>query len=135
MFWTWLYFFISFTAAFRQQSFGIRGKLICGHSSAEGITVKLYNDKAIGFNNQLAETRTDGDGNYELTAATDSIFSMEPYLKIYTNCNRGFNPCKREIKLEIPSDYVTRTSTIQQWFDGGIINLQFKFDDEERKCF
>lgn len=44
-------------------------------------------------------------------------------------------PCKREIKLEIPSDYVTRTSTIQQWFDGGIINLQFKFDDEERKCF
>uniref|UniRef100_A0A0M3IF07 Uncharacterized protein n=1 Tax=Ascaris lumbricoides TaxID=6252 RepID=A0A0M3IF07_ASCLU len=63
------------------------------------------------------------------------ITKLDAQLKIYTRCNGGLNPCKREITLGIPKSYVTRNSTPEQLFNGGILQLQFEFKNEGHKCF
>lgn len=49
-------------------------------------------------------------------------------------CKLWFQPCKREITFGIPSDYVTRSEKVKTYFNGGSLNLQFKFKDESRSC-
>uniref|UniRef100_A0A914MGL4 Uncharacterized protein n=1 Tax=Meloidogyne incognita TaxID=6306 RepID=A0A914MGL4_MELIC len=124
---------ISISEAFRQQSVGIRGRLMCGDKPDSGTKVKLWNKK-IGRDDQLADARTDANGNYVLQGGKGALLSMDVHFKIYTDCNRGILPCQRKIDLTIPSDYVTRTSDVQKWFDGGVLNMEFKFPDESTSC-
>ncbi|KAL7078406.1 hypothetical protein ACQ4LE_001992 [Meloidogyne hapla] len=125
--------FISLSEAFRQQSVGIRGRLMCGDKPDAGTKVKLWNKK-IGRDDQLADANTDANGNYVLQGGKGALLSMDIHFKIYTNCNRGILPCQRKIDLVIPSEYVTRTSDVQKWFDGGVLNMEFKFPDESTSC-
>lgn len=43
-------------------------------------------------------------------------------------------PCSREITLGIPDEYVSRADSPNELFDGGVLQLQFKFDGEDHKC-
>uniref|UniRef100_A0A915M7I6 Transthyretin-like protein n=1 Tax=Meloidogyne javanica TaxID=6303 RepID=A0A915M7I6_MELJA len=133
---------ISLSEAFRQQSVGIRGRLMCGDKPDSGTKVKLWSKK-FGRDDQLADARTDANGNYVLQGGKGALLSMDVHFKInkyklffpvYTDCNRGILPCQRKIDLTVPSDYVTRTSDVQKWFDGGVLNMEFKFPDESTSC-
>uniref|UniRef100_A0A8R1TKV9 Transthyretin-like family protein n=1 Tax=Onchocerca volvulus TaxID=6282 RepID=A0A8R1TKV9_ONCVO len=119
---------------FRQQSVGVRGRLMCGNQSLSNTQIKLWNKNKIGTDDQLAAMKTKADGSYELQGGVGSIFGMDVVLKIYHDCDDGIKPCQRKVVLGIPSDYVTRSSNVKQWFDAGVLNMQFKFPDEERSC-
>uniref|UniRef100_A0A1I7ZPK6 Transthyretin-like family protein n=1 Tax=Steinernema glaseri TaxID=37863 RepID=A0A1I7ZPK6_9BILA len=120
--------------AWRQQTVGIRGKLMCGDQSLKDTTVKLWNKNHLGTDDQLADMKTDSEGNYQLEGGVGAVFAMDVHFKIYHDCDDGITPCQRKVNLKIPSEFVTRTSGVEKWFDGGVMNMQFKFPDEERSC-
>ncbi|KAI1713263.1 transthyretin-like family domain-containing protein [Ditylenchus destructor] len=120
--------------AFRQQSVGIRGRLMCGDKPLSGAKVKLWNKNRLGRDDQLADSKTDAMGNFNLDGGIGSIFGMNVRFKIYHDCDRGVLPCQRKVNLGIPSVYVTRSSTVTKWFDAGVLNMQFKFPDEATSC-
>ncbi|VDM14190.1 unnamed protein product [Wuchereria bancrofti] len=120
--------------SFRQQSVGIRGRLLCGNQSLPNTQIKLWNKNKIGTDDQLAATKTKADGSYELKGGIGSIFGMDVVLTIYHDCDDGIMPCKRKVALRIPSQYVTRSDDVRQWFNAGDLNMEFKFPDEGRSC-
>ncbi|CAG9539650.1 unnamed protein product [Cercopithifilaria johnstoni] len=119
---------------FRQQSVGVRGRLLCGNESLPNTQVKLWDKNTIGMDDQLAAMKTNADGSYELKGGIGSIFGMNVVLKIYHDCDDGIKPCQRKVVLGIPDSYVTRSSNVEQWFNAGELNMQFKFPNEERSC-
>ena len=119
---------------FRQQSVGVRGRLMCGDKPLASTKVKLWNKNRIGRDDQLADALTDANGNFVLDGGVGSIFSMNVHFKIYHDCDRGILPCQRKVNLGIPSEYVSRSSNVQKWFDAGVLNMQFKFPDESTSC-
>ncbi|EFO17596.1 hypothetical protein LOAG_10901 [Loa loa] len=122
------------TFGFRQQSIGVRGRLVCGNQSLSNTQVKLWNKNKIGTDDQLAAMKTNADGSYELKGGIGSIFGMDVVLKIYHDCDDGVMPCQRKVVLNIPDHYVTRSSDVKKWFNAGIMNMEFKFPNEERSC-
>ncbi|KHN86196.1 Transthyretin-like protein 46 [Toxocara canis] len=126
---------IAACSAFRQQSVGVKGRLLCGDRPIENELVKLINHNTIGSDDQLATAKTDKDGFYTIQGGLGEILSMDVKFKIFTNCNDGIKPCKREITLGIPGKFVTRSDKVQEYFNGGELNLQFHFKDESRSCF
>ncbi|KHN86189.1 Transthyretin-like protein 46 [Toxocara canis] len=126
------------SSALLDQSVAIRGQLLCGEQPSQGDTVKLINHNTITFNNELASGTTDNQGYYHLTgdlSILKQVLTMDARLKIITKCNTALlNPCSREISLGIPDSYVSRSSAPSQTFNGGVLQLQFKFGDEDHKC-
>ncbi|KAH7709199.1 Transthyretin-like family protein [Aphelenchoides avenae] len=145
------------TLAFRQQSVGIRGRLMCGDKPLANTQVKLWNKNKIGdkyiellnasvyFNawecetnsgtdDQLAAAKTDAQGNFQLNGGVGSVFGMDVHFKVYHDCDDGITPCQRKVDLKVPDQYVTRSENVQKWFDAGVMNMEFKFPDEERSC-
>ncbi|KAL3089674.1 hypothetical protein niasHT_020453 [Heterodera trifolii] len=120
--------------AFRQQTVAVRGRLMCGDKPLTDTKVKLWNKNKIGRDDQLADVKTDAQGNFALDGGVGSIFGMNVHLKIYHDCDRGILPCQRKVNLGIPGEYVTRTSTVQRWLDAGTMNMQLKFHDESTSC-
>ncbi|VDD94393.1 unnamed protein product [Enterobius vermicularis] len=120
--------------AFRQQSVGVYGQLLCGNKTLPNTQIKLWNKNTLGTDDQLAAMKTDQDGKFRLEGGVGSIFGMDVLLKIYHDCDDGIKPCQRKVVLGIPSSYVTRSSSVKEYFNAGILNMQFKFPDEERSC-
>jgi len=119
--------------AFRQQSVGVRGRLMCGTQPLNNTQIKIWN-KNVGRDDQLAAVKTDSNGNYEITGGVGNILKMDVHFKIYHDCNDGITPCQRKVNLRIPDEYVSRNEKVQKWFEGGTMNMEFKFPDEERSC-
>ena len=120
--------------AFRQQSVGIRGRLLCGDKPLADTQVKIWNKNKLGSDDQLAAVKTDAQGNYELSGGVGGILGMNVHFKVYHDCDDGVKPCQRKVDLKIPDQYVTRTSEVQKWFEAGTMNMEFSFPDEERSC-
>ncbi|KAE9551903.1 hypothetical protein FO519_004894 [Halicephalobus sp. NKZ332] len=125
--------FLSSVDSFNQQSVGARGRLMCGSTPAANTNVKLWNKNTLRPDDQLASVQTDSQGNFQISGGEGSIFSMDVHLKIYTSCGRWL-PCDRKLDFTIPSQYVTRTSSVQNWFDLGTINLELKTKNEDTSC-
>uniref|UniRef100_A0A914LS48 Uncharacterized protein n=1 Tax=Meloidogyne incognita TaxID=6306 RepID=A0A914LS48_MELIC len=119
--------------AFRQQTVGVRGRLMCGNQPLKDTQIKLWN-KHIGSDNQLAAVKTDKNGNFEMQGGVGQITKMDVHFKIYHDCNDGIKPCQRKIDLGVPDEYITRSDRVQKWFEAGTMNMEFKFPDEERSC-
>ncbi|CAD5234710.1 unnamed protein product [Bursaphelenchus xylophilus] len=126
--------YMALVEAFRQQSVGIKGKLLCGKVPLKDTQVKLWNKNKLGTDDQLAAGKTDAQGNFELQGGVGSMFGMNVHFKVYHDCDDGAVPCQRKVNLGIPDQYVTRTEKVDKWFDAGTINMEFKFPDEERSC-
>ncbi|KAI6209554.1 Transthyretin-like family protein [Aphelenchoides besseyi] len=119
--------------AFRQQSVGVRGRLMCGSQPSSNTKVKLWNKNKIGTDDQLADTMTDNYGNFVIFGGVGSIFSMNVHLKIYHDCARRL-PCQRKIDLGIPEKYISRSQNVENYFEAGTLNLEFIFPQEESSC-
>uniref|UniRef100_A0A0K0ER75 Transthyretin-like family protein n=1 Tax=Strongyloides stercoralis TaxID=6248 RepID=A0A0K0ER75_STRER len=118
----------------RQQTVRVVGKLICGDKPLENEKVKLWNKNTLGTDDQLASVKTNSSGYYEIQGGIGSMFTMDVKLKFYTDCNDGIKPCQRKIVLGIPNKYISKSDNEIKTFDGGVINLEFKFPDESRDC-
>jgi len=119
--------------AFRQQSVGIRGRLMCGNQPLANTQIKLWNKNKIGTDDELAAGKTDTEGKYQLQGGIGSVFGMNVHFKVYHDCLRTL-PCQRKVDLKVPDQYVSRSSQVENWFEAGTMNMEFKFSGEETSC-
>ncbi|VDN21935.1 unnamed protein product [Gongylonema pulchrum] len=85
------------TFAFRQQSIGVKGQLVCGSKPLSDARIKVWNKNKIGTDDQIIDVRTDAGGYFNATGGIGSFFDMNPHLKIYHTCNHelGFFGIKK----------------------------------------
>uniref|UniRef100_A0A914UY06 Uncharacterized protein n=1 Tax=Plectus sambesii TaxID=2011161 RepID=A0A914UY06_9BILA len=131
---------VSFTEA-RIQSVGVRGTLMCGKQPLSNTVVKLWDeDSGPDPDDVLGCVKTDSQGRFEVQGSENEVSNIDPVLKIYTNCNDRTlwgtlaKPCQRKIKMTIPDSYINSGTTVTNWFDAGVMNMELKQNDEERKC-
>uniref|UniRef100_A0A915CJY4 Transthyretin-like protein 5 n=1 Tax=Parascaris univalens TaxID=6257 RepID=A0A915CJY4_PARUN len=123
------------TAAFRTQSAGVRGTLLCGDKPLVGAKVKLWDDDSgPDMDDLLQEGVTDAHGYFELSGHTSELSTIDPVLKIYHDCDDGIMPCQRKVAFEIPDSYVNNGEKAAKFFDIGTINMQIIFERETRDC-
>ncbi|KAL3095643.1 hypothetical protein niasHT_017346 [Heterodera trifolii] len=120
--------------AFRQQTVGIRGRLMCGNQPLKDANVKLWNKNTLGSDDQLAASRTDNQGNFELQGGVGQLTKMNVHFKVYHDCDDGVKPCQRKVNFGVPDHYVERSGSTKKWFEAGTMNMEFKYPDEERSC-
>ncbi|CEF62427.1 Transthyretin-like family-containing protein [Strongyloides ratti] len=118
----------------KQQTVRVVGRLICGDKPLVNEKVKLWNDNTLGTDDQLASVKTNSSGYYDIQGGIGSIFTMDVKLKFYTDCEDGIKPCQRKIVLGVPDKYISKSDAEVKTFDGGVMNLAFKFPDESRDC-
>uniref|UniRef100_A0A0N5BNB1 Transthyretin-like family-containing protein n=1 Tax=Strongyloides papillosus TaxID=174720 RepID=A0A0N5BNB1_STREA len=118
----------------KQQYVRVVGKLICNDKPVVNEKVKLWNNNKFRRDDQLAEVKTNSSGYYEIQGALGSIFTLDVRLKFYTNCGDDKKLCQRKIVLTVPETHLSRCKSNITTFDGGIINLAFKFPGETRDC-
>uniref|UniRef100_A0A7E4VP00 Transthyretin-like family protein n=1 Tax=Panagrellus redivivus TaxID=6233 RepID=A0A7E4VP00_PANRE len=119
---------------FTQQWVGARGQVFCGNEPANNTDIRLFNRNRIGFDDQLAAVRSDANGNFQIAGGQGAYFAVDARVRIYTSCNRRL-PCDRVIDFGIPSQYVTRSNGVTNWYDLGVINLMTQYRGESTRCF
>ncbi|CAJ0573958.1 unnamed protein product, partial [Mesorhabditis spiculigera] len=127
--------FSTASTAFRQQSIGVYGRIMCDGRYYQGAEIKLWDKKLLGRDVELAVATTQPNGFFNVSGGTSSLLKMDVHLKIYHNCENKYGLCRRKVDLEVPSTYVTRTSQVERWFDAGTLNMAFKYPDESTECF
>uniref|UniRef100_A0A183C1D5 Multicopper oxidase n=1 Tax=Globodera pallida TaxID=36090 RepID=A0A183C1D5_GLOPA len=101
--------------AFRQQSVGIRGRLMCGNQPLKNTQVKLWNKNTLGSDDQLSSFTTDNQGNFELQGGVGQMTKMNVHFKIYHDCDDGIKPCQRKVNFGVPDHYVERSAQTKKW--------------------
>ncbi|CAL2045855.1 unnamed protein product [Caenorhabditis brenneri] len=115
------------------QSYGVRGRLLCGENSASSIKVKLIEmDRYSHENDLLDEGITDEFGNFSLSGGTAELTRIEPMLETIHDCNDGNRIGQRKSKFLLPHFYITNGLKSMKTFDIGIINLEAVFLPDER---
>uniref|UniRef100_A0A914WDC4 Uncharacterized protein n=1 Tax=Plectus sambesii TaxID=2011161 RepID=A0A914WDC4_9BILA len=124
----------------RWQSVGVRGTLMCGDKPMPNVYIKLWDEDTLDPDDQMACARSDKDGNFEIKGKTKEITTIDPYLKVYHDCNDKTlfgtveKPCQRKWKVKIPSKYITSGENPTTFYDNGIINMEAKQAGESRNC-
>ncbi|KAL3102055.1 hypothetical protein niasHS_003464 [Heterodera schachtii] len=128
-------FCLSLTEAFRTQSSGVRGTLLCGGKALADTKVKLYDhDKGPDADDLMGTTKTDEQGRFQVSGKTTELTTIDVQLRIYHDCDDGMMPCQRKVTFNIPDSYVTSGAVPAKFFDIGTVNMQIIFDHEERSC-
>ncbi|VDL72967.1 unnamed protein product [Nippostrongylus brasiliensis] len=124
----------------RDQSIAVKGRLLCGEKPAANVRVKLWEeDTGPDPDDLLDQGHTDSNGEFKLQGGTTETTPIDPYLKIYHDCNdvTGLlsvpKPGYRKVKFALPDKYISDGMTPKKTMDIGVINLELIFYDEERK--
>ncbi|CAO4383192.1 unnamed protein product [Caenorhabditis nigoni] len=129
-----LYFLFPLVSTFRDQIVGVRGKLTCNNRLLQGATIRLIEKNYIGPDVILAENKTNFQGSYEVVGKGRGMLEMNVFLRMFHDCDDKAIPCQRTVSLRIPSTYITRGSTVNNYFDAGTMNMAFRYPDEQRSC-
>uniref|UniRef100_A0AC35U8X8 Transthyretin-like family protein n=1 Tax=Rhabditophanes sp. KR3021 TaxID=114890 RepID=A0AC35U8X8_9BILA len=121
--------------AFRTQSVGIKGILMCGDSPANNVHVKL-SDKDGGPNQDdlLDSAYTDLGGSFTLSGHSSELSNIDPEIQIYHDCLDFGRPCQREWIIRIPEKYISSGRTPEKYMDLGILNLEIQLEHEDKEC-
>ncbi|KAJ1354961.1 Transthyretin-like protein 2 [Parelaphostrongylus tenuis] len=82
----------------------------------------------------MASSKTDSNGEYNLSGSTAEITDIEPYVAVYHDCNDDVTPCQRTFRVEIPSKHVTVGSEPTSLYNAGQLELAGKYPNEGRSC-
>ncbi|CCD70597.1 TransThyretin-Related family domain [Caenorhabditis elegans] len=127
-----LFFPLAFS--FRDQIVGVRGKLSCNNRLLAGATVRLIEKNYIGPDVILAENKTDYQGSYVVIGTGRGVLEMSVFLRIFHDCDDKVIPCQRTVSLRVPSTYISRGTTVNNYFEAGTMNMAFRYPDEQRSC-
>ncbi|CAL2049052.1 unnamed protein product [Caenorhabditis brenneri] len=119
---------------FRDQIVGVRGILTCNNRLLQGATIRLIERNYIGPDVVLAENKTNYQGSYEVIGRGRGLLDMNVVLKLYHDCDDAVIPCQRTVSLRIPSFYISRGTTVNNYFEAGTMNMAFRYPDEQRSC-
>uniref|UniRef100_A0A1I7TJ30 Transthyretin-like family protein n=1 Tax=Caenorhabditis tropicalis TaxID=1561998 RepID=A0A1I7TJ30_9PELO len=121
--------------AFRTQSTGVKGRLLCGTKPAVGVNLKLFDeDNGPDPDDVLDQKTTDSDGNFLLTGSSMELTPIDPELRIFHDCNDQADPCQREWVIRIPAKYITNGPEVKEIMDLGVLNLEVELENESRSC-
>ncbi|ULT82797.1 hypothetical protein L5515_018064 [Caenorhabditis briggsae] len=121
--------------AFRTQSTGVKGKLVCGSKAATGVNLKLFDeDNGPDPDDVLDQKTTDNEGNFFLSGSSMELTPIDPELRIFHDCNDQGSPCQREWVIRIPAKYITNGPEVKEIMDLGVLNLEVELDNESRSC-
>ncbi|VDO80914.1 unnamed protein product [Onchocerca flexuosa] len=136
-------------------------KKILFYSSLKITTKEKNYFSATDIDDLLQEGRTNAQGYFELSGYTSEITTIDPFLKIYHDCDDGFKerlrysnltnlreikyfknlttsfkfqPCQRKVAFEIPTSYVSNGRQVEKFFNIGTVNMEIKFPGETRDC-
>ncbi|CAB3396481.1 unnamed protein product [Caenorhabditis bovis] len=124
---------IGLTAAMRDQSIAVKGKLLCGTKPAANVRVKLWEeDTGPDPDDLLDQGYTDANGEFQLSGGTAELTPIDPIFKVYHDCD-DLKPGSRKVKFALPKSYITNGKTPKKTFDIGILNLETEFAKEERE--
>ncbi|UMM39283.1 hypothetical protein L5515_016407 [Caenorhabditis briggsae] len=129
-----LYFLLPLVFTFRDQIVGVRGKLTCNNRLLQGATIRLIEKNYIGPDVILTENKTNFQGSYEVVGKGRGMLEMNVFLRMFHDCDDKVIPCQRTVSLRIPSTYITRGTTVNNYFDAGTMNMAFRYPDEQRSC-
>ncbi|KAF1746822.1 hypothetical protein GCK72_023280 [Caenorhabditis remanei] len=119
---------------FRDQIVGVRDKLSCNSRFLQGATIRLIERNYIGPDVVLAENKTNYLGAYDVVGRGRGVLEMNVFLKLYHDCDDAIIPCQRTVSLRIPSSYINRGTTVNNYFEAGTMNMAFRYPDEQRSC-
>ncbi|VDO87667.1 unnamed protein product [Haemonchus placei] len=102
------------------QSYAIRGKLLCGPRPATNVRIKLWEEDTGPDPDDLLDSGyTDSNGEFRLGGGTAEMTPIDPVFKVYHDCDDGIKPGKRKVKFYLPKSYITRGKTPKKEFDIG----------------
>ena len=81
----------------------------------------------------MAEMMTDSNGHFVLHGYEDETTTIDPKLNIYHDCDDSL-PCQRKVTFFIPDSFVSDGRQPKKLFDIGTVNMQIRFENEERDC-
>uniref|UniRef100_A0A0K0DEG2 Transthyretin-like family protein n=1 Tax=Angiostrongylus cantonensis TaxID=6313 RepID=A0A0K0DEG2_ANGCA len=130
---------LAMCTALREQSYAVKGRLICGAAPAANVRVKLY-DTDTGFDpdDLLSQGYTDVNGDFSLSGGTTETTMIDPLLVIYHQCNDvtavgGLaKPGSRMVSFTLPSKYITNARVPTKTMDIGVLNLELVYYKEGR---
>jgi len=120
-----------------RQAYRVKGKFMCGDDPAGNIKVKLVDiDTSIDPDDVMAEGHTDSTGAFDLQGDTMEGTTIDPFLKVYHDCNDGMTPCQRRWKFELPNKYISGGAVAdhKKVIDIGTWNLEMIMPEEEHDC-
>uniref|UniRef100_A0A7E4VFB2 Transthyretin-like family protein n=1 Tax=Panagrellus redivivus TaxID=6233 RepID=A0A7E4VFB2_PANRE len=116
------------------QSAGARGYLTCNGKPLKDVLVKLYDEDDGGVDDLMAKTKTDAKGYFSLSGSESELFTIDPKLNIYHDCNDAMKPCQRKITIKIPNRYIAVGNFNNKFFEAGTMELSGKYPGEKRDC-
>ncbi|KAK0409728.1 hypothetical protein QR680_004718 [Steinernema hermaphroditum] len=125
---------VAVAVAMRQQSIAVKGRLVCGAKPANNVRIKLWEeDTGPDPDDLLDQGYTDANGEFLLKGDTRELTNIDPFFKVYHDCDDGIKPGKRKLKFGIPYQYVSAGKEPKKVFDIGVLNLETVFKKEERE--
>lgn len=111
------------------QYYRVKGRLMCGSKGDKDAKVKLVDEDTGGPDDTMAETKTGTDGKFQLEGSTSELTSIDPILKIYTNCDDGIKLGRRKWRFELPKKYIDKSG----FYDVGTWQTELRITDEEER--
>jgi len=117
-----------------KQYASAKGRLLCGTAPAANVLVKLVDeDRGPDRDDEMARATTNANGEFFVNGSAAEMGNIDPFLKIYHDCNDAGTPCQRKTKLRVPNKYVHRGNG-SETVDIGAINLEIEVKKEARDC-
>jgi len=117
-----------------KQTVSAKGKLLCGTGPAANVLVKLVDKDRGGMDDEMGRAKTNANGEFQVSGSAAEMGNIDPYIKIYHDCNDTGTPCQRKLKLRVPEKYINRGNATTATVDIGAINLEVDVRKEARDC-